>query len=522
MENKIACIYPRKSRENAVTLDGQTNACIEWCIRNNVEYEIFSEEGNASSEDWDRPKLQEMISAIERLEFNLVVVTEQTRICRDDHFPIFKEILRETETLFVTADNNSIFDFSNPDDELKSDILQAVGKNELSRTKIRLKRGTVQSAKKGNWQGKKPPMGYEYDHKTKRLKKTKDAEVIRRMFEMYLAGESTVEISHKFIQQNELVYYKRKGEMVPVSWSKSTIARSLKNITYVGHTLFGKTKLKKIKGKKTKEKVDEEFHILVQGTHDPIITPEEWDRVQEIMNKKRTQPPAMKHAKHTFSGLISCASCGKNHSFERQCDEKRDWRISSCTTRNYNEDFTSYKMCGNSGTKLDMVEKLFYTSLEGVEKELADHMELIRTKKVSNEDLQKSKDVKLKSKILQVESLIKKSDKIEELIEEGFYDDEKEKKKKFERKEMINQIKVIKNEIDQMKNEEEDSEIVQIEKVLNNIRRFLQGKSTMDKKEQNEILSEFVETIVYSKKGRNSEVEIEIHLKEDIKELLID
>ena len=90
--------------------------------------------------------------------------------------------------LFVTADNNSIFNFSDPDDELKSDILQAVGKNELSRTKIRLKRGTVQSAKKGNWQGKKSPIGYTYDHDTKRLKKNDDAKVVRRMFELYLEG----------------------------------------------------------------------------------------------------------------------------------------------------------------------------------------------------------------------------------------------------------------------------------------------------------------------------------------------
>ena len=94
MKKKVACIYPRKSRENAVTLDGQINACVEWCQRNDVEYEIFAEEGSASSEDWNRPQLQEMIKRIENFEFDLCVVTEQTRICRDDHFPIFKEVLR--------------------------------------------------------------------------------------------------------------------------------------------------------------------------------------------------------------------------------------------------------------------------------------------------------------------------------------------------------------------------------------------------------------------------------------------
>ena len=141
MEKKIGVIYARKSRENAITLDGQISSCIEWCNRNNVEYEIFAEEGDSSSEDWSRPELQRMMQAVDNLEFNLVIATEQTRICRDDNFPQFKRLLRDTDTLFVTTDNNSVFNFSNPDDELKSDILQAVGKNELLRTKIRLKRG---------------------------------------------------------------------------------------------------------------------------------------------------------------------------------------------------------------------------------------------------------------------------------------------------------------------------------------------------------------------------------------------
>ena len=179
----------------------------------NVEYEIFAEEGDASSEDWTRPKLQQMIKAIENLEYNLVVASEQFRICRDDNFPKFKDLLRDTETLFVTADNNSIFNFSNPDDELKSDILQAVGKNELSRTKTRLKRGTVQSAKKGNWQGKKSPIGYTYDHETKRLKQNDDAKVSEEeCLKCIWKDVSTPDISYKFIQENVMAYHKVKGK----------------------------------------------------------------------------------------------------------------------------------------------------------------------------------------------------------------------------------------------------------------------------------------------------------------------
>lgn len=521
-KKKIACIYPRKSRENAVTLEGQTNACIEWCNRNDVEYEIFPEEGNASSEDWNRPQLQEMIKRIENFEFDLCVVTEQTRICRDDHFPIFKEVLRETGTLFVTADTNGIFDYTNPDDELKSDILQAVGKNELSRTKIRLKRGTVQSAKKGNYQGKKPPVGFDYDYRTKRLKQNEDAPVVRRMFEMYLEGYSTVEIQNIFNQENVLAYHKVKGEMVPITWGKSTIARSLKNVVYAGHTLFGKTKLKKIKGKKEQIKNEEEHHILVRDTHEPIVSDEEWDKVQEMMDKKRTVPPAMKKAKHTFSGLIACAKCGGIHTFEKQTGSSPTiWRISSCTTRNWADDFSSYKMCGNSGSHLSITESLFFASLNEIEKNLENYVHLINTKEISDDDKQKKKDEKKKITILQIDKLKKKRKKILQWIEEGdMYDDDEELEKIKETKEMQVQIKNLETVLLELEHQEQESETVQIEKVLSNIRRFMQGKSEMQEREQNDLLHEFIDKIVYSKNGKNAEVEIEIYLKEEIQEIL--
>jgi site-specific DNA recombinase len=521
MKKKIACIYPRKSRENAVTLEGQINACVEWCNRNDVQYEIFAEEGSASSEDWNRPQLQEMIKRIENFEFDLCVVTEQTRICRDDHFPIFKEVLRETGTLFVTADTNGIFDYMNPDDELKSDILQAVGKNELSRTKIRLKRGTVQSAKKGNYQGKKPPVGFDYDYRTKRLKQNEDAKVVRRMFELYLEGHSTVEIQNIFNQENVLAYHKVKGEMVPITWGKSTVSRSLKNVVYAGHTLFGKTKLKKIKGKKEQIKNDEEHHILVRDTHQAIVTNEEWNKVQEMMDKKRTQPPAMKHAKHVFSGLIACAKCGKVHTFERQVGTTDLWRISSCTTRVWADDFSSYKMCGNSGCHLSIVEKLFFASLTQIETNLEQYVHLINTQELSDVEKQKKKDEKKKIMMLQIDKLKKKRKRILQLIEDGdFYDEDEEVEKVKETKLMQNQIKDMERDLDEMNQMEQESETVQVERVLDKIKKFMQGKSEMDKRQQNDILTDFIDKIVYSKNGKNADVEIEVYMKEEIQEIL--
>lgn len=515
---KQAAIYPRKSRENASTLEGQINACVEWCNRNGVEYEIFREDGSASSEDWSRPKLQEMIKAVENLEFDLVVVTEQTRICRDDMFPVFKNILKETETLFVTADNNSIFNFENPDDELKSDILQAVGKNELSRTKIRLKRGTVQAAKKGDWQGKKSPMGYEYDKNTKRLRKTAEAEVIKQIFDLYLNGFSTVAIEHKFNHEGVLAHHKVKGEMVPVTWGKSTVSRVLQNITYAGHTLFGKTKMKSVKGKKVKVPNEEEFQILVKNTHEPIVSEEDWEKVQALMKSRRLTPPALKIPKHTYSGLIACANCGKHHSFER--GQNGFWRVSSCQARKYNEDFTKYKMCGNSGCDIRKFEALFYLALEDIKSQVSSYKELIKQAKSSN-TLEKAKDHQKEQKQLLLQKLKKKRKNILTMIEEEMYEPEEIPAKKEQTKELQNQIKDLEAEIKDLDTIKEESESESIDRVIQNIEKFLSGQKSnnkMDEREANELLSKIIEEIKYKKVGFGKP-EIEVFLKQEIIEV---
>jgi site-specific DNA recombinase len=521
---KQGSIYGRKSRENEATLESQINACIDWCEKNDVEYELFVEEGTQSSENWDRPELQKMLRKIENLEYNFVIVSESSRISRTEDFSIFAKLMKETGTILVQADTGETTNFLNRNDKLKSGVQQVFNEYELDVAKTRLKRGTVQSAKKGNWVAKKAPVGYEYDRETKRLKLTKDAEVIKLMFDLYASGLSTVEITHKFNVENVLAYHKVKGEMVPVNWSKSTVSRMMHNIAYLGHTLYGKTKLQKIKGVRHQIEVEEDQQILVRDTHQPIVSKELWDKVHAIMKKKTTLPPAIKHAKHTFSGLIRCAKCNTVHTFEMGSNGKK--RISSCKYRNYDQDFVEYTMCGNSGGILEPIEKLFYDYLEQTEKQIEKYIDLIKEIQLSGGKMGISKESQINSKVLQVQQMKKKRKKIGELIEDGFYDDvDEEIEKVRERKQLLNRINELEAEIQELREKEGDSEIQHIERVLDNIKKVFQGRNNpnITEKEMNDVLSDFIEKITYEKQGRFAkEIKIKVFLKDDISEIFVE
>jgi DNA invertase Pin-like site-specific DNA recombinase len=502
-KKKQGAIYGRKSREKAETLEGQINACIQWCERNDVEYEVFAEEGSASSEDWNREKLQEMITKLKNLEFDLVIVTEQTRICRDDMFPIFKQVLLDNQILFVTADNNSIFDFSNPDDELKSDILQAVGKNELSRTKIRLKRGMVQSAKKGNWVGKKRPIGYEYDKKTKRLAKNVDAPVIRQIFDLYLDGMSTKDIANKFTFEN----VQTKKEMI---WTPSGIARILSNVVYAGHSLYGRTSQKFIKdehGSKTKKrktiKTDEANQILEEGTHKGIVTQEEFDEVQRIKANRNSRPPKLKLAKHKYSGLIKCSLCGQVHSFQTA---RGKLRISSCQTRHYKDaSLTSYTVCENKGANIDDFEQLFFIQFKKKIDELENYIDLIKSKEKAN-------TLNPADKINTFENQLKKIDQEIKRVQQGFImeiftQEEAQKQIKGYRTQKEN----IDKEIENLRSQSVDSQMDYLDRVLGKLKGFLSGYDVIPETEANEILREFVDGIMYKKVGgQNADINLRV------------
>lgn len=515
----VAFIYGRKSREKAETLDNQLNACKAWCTANGIKtVELFIEEGSASSEDWDREQLQEMIARIEAYETNAIIVTEQSRICRTDDFPKFREILQDIGVLFVETDYNKVYDYNNANDEFQSDIISAVNKQELNRAKVRLSRGTKESAKKGNYVGKKPPVGFEYDRKTKRLVQNEYAPIIREMFERYLSGMSTNDIAFKMTHDNIVIPYEEKGILKNMVWTSATLSRLLNNVHYAGHSLYGRTSQKKNrKTKKRETKATKETEqILIKNTHpkEAIVTPEEWDRIQEIKLKRNSRPPSLKLAKHTFSGFIRCKRCGAIHSFQTN-NRNGKKRISSCLTRSYSDDLTSYEVCKNSGANLETFEILFYTAFSQRIKKLQDHIDLIKTAEVPQDQRVDLRNRQIKEKKNMIQHLTGNFVKIQQGFELGIYEGQ-EVQKANEIKKIKNNIKILENEIEEIKAEKDNNEADHLEEILNNMKKFFAGKDNpkISGKEANEILRDFIETILYKKEGR--EIAIEIVWKKEV------
>lgn len=89
----------------------------------------------------------------------------------------------------------------------------------------------------------------------------------------------------------------------------AVIGSIIRNLAYLGKLIYGKSRNVSYKSKKTVVAPEDQL-IVIEGTHEPIISQEVWDLANEIAN--RHKKTISKDETHIFSGLLFCADCGSS------------------------------------------------------------------------------------------------------------------------------------------------------------------------------------------------------------------
>jgi site-specific DNA recombinase len=108
---------------------------------------------------------------------------------------------------------------------------------------------------------------------------------VRKLFEWYATGNySLLELARK--SHEEGFAFRKNGQKIP----KSVVHKILKNPIYYGDFRWN--------GK------------LYKGVHEPLVTRELFDRVQEVMGEKGRRKTGQQKHNWAFQGLLSCGHCG--------------------------------------------------------------------------------------------------------------------------------------------------------------------------------------------------------------------
>jgi site-specific DNA recombinase len=157
--------------------------------------------------------------------------------------------------------------------------------------------------KEGKPYGGSSMLGYRLE-KGKFTVVPEEAEIVRKIFDLYLAGNGFCKIA-RILTNDGIKSYTGKA------WNKSTLGEIISNVTYTGNLHLQKTYRENHMTKKTMRNKGEKPLYIVEGNHEPIISQEIFDKAQEIRKAKAVGKSGKRNGPaYPFTGLIYCGECG--------------------------------------------------------------------------------------------------------------------------------------------------------------------------------------------------------------------
>ena len=132
------------------------------------------------------------------------------------------------------------------------------------------------------------------------------AKVVRRIFDMFLAGESLTGIARKLNEDREPC-------LLGGNWHPVYVRRLLSNEKYIGDALLQKKYRNNHIEKRLVPNNGELPKYYARETHEPIIDPFTFERAQKRLKDISDMKKHRKRTTSPFTGFIRCAKCGKSY-----------------------------------------------------------------------------------------------------------------------------------------------------------------------------------------------------------------
>ena len=333
---RTVVIYARVSTEHEAQVSALENQ-LDWykpLLEFHPEWtlvERYIDEGITGTSAEKRPEFMRMMEDAKKHKFDMILTREVSRFARNTVDTLqYTRMLKEhgVEVYFI---NDGIKTFDG-DGELRLTIMATLAQDESRKTSIRVKSGQQTSMNNGVYYGNGNILGYDrYEEilpdKSKLVEfriNPEQAKTVRLIFDMYLDGCGLTKIKDELERRG----YKTSQGMD--SWYPTVISHVLKNTFYCGILTYHKEYVKDyLKQKKVKNYGEIEF-TQAEGTHTPIVTVEEFERVQRIMEEKRTQCKNLnvgprtkgKKPRTTVWGKLLICECG--HTFNTRRWDRAD------------------------------------------------------------------------------------------------------------------------------------------------------------------------------------------------------
>ena len=356
-KNYTAGLYLRLSQEDerqgeSLSIENQRTILRKYAAEHGFQiYDEYIDDG-ISGTTFQRPSVQRLLDDAKTGVINTIIVKDLSRFGRN-----YIEVGQYIDYVFPAFGIRFIAIQDNVDTENRDSgtmemmpIMNVFNEWHAANTSKKIRAVKRAHAIEGKFSASRTPYGYlkGTDEKKTFQIDTETAPVVKRIFEMYASGISPDKIAAKFNEEDipsaGRIAFLRTGRKYNNNehpyWEQATIRPILKNIAYLGHLAQQKFTSVSYKNHKVIRK-DQSDWVIVYNTHEPIISQELWDKVQERMKSRAKGRRMHMGVTHPLSGFLYCADCGGKLKMGYVWDKKKnDYR--------YNFDCGRLKRYGKS------------------------------------------------------------------------------------------------------------------------------------------------------------------------------
>ena len=284
---------------------------------------VFYDEAKTGTKE-SRSGFQDLLIACRSGKVDMVITKSISRFARNT--VMLLETVRELKTLGtdVFFEEQNIHTKSS-DGELMLTILASYAQEESLSASENQKWRIKKNFEAGiPWNG--AMLGYRIENGIFKIV-PEEAVIVKRIFELYLSGKGVQSIANTLNKDGIKTRFGSK-------FHYDGIYKILRNEKYAGNLLLQKTFRENYITKRKVINKGELPMYYVEDAHEPIISPESFQKVQEIIAKKAEKYASQKaktHVNYPFTSLITCENCRKH--FRRKTVKGKPVWI--CPTFNY-------------------------------------------------------------------------------------------------------------------------------------------------------------------------------------------
>ncbi len=386
MSERVA-IYCRLSEEDRNKQNASDDSCSiqnqkamlrDYADRMGWElYGIYSDDDYNGS-DRARPEFKRLLADAQAKKFNIILCKTQSRFTRELElveryihglFPIWG-------IRFVSIVDNA--DTANRGNKKSRQINGLVNEWYLEDMSDSIKSALDSRRQNGFHIGSFALYGYKKDPDLKGhlIIDEEAAAVVREVFTLFSQGHGKTAIARMLNDRgipNPTEYKRMQGLRFSLPPSKSStlwkyfaISNMLQNETYIGNLVQGKYESVSYKTSQNRPRPKEQW-FRVEGTHEPIIDRELWDRVQKMISE-RAKPFALGTV-GLFARKARCASCG----YVLRSSKSGGRHFLACPSRHYDKG-----ACEGAFISVSRLERTVIDELKHLNSEYLDIDELER------------------------------------------------------------------------------------------------------------------------------------------------